>query len=220
MDVAISWLVIIGTAGIGIAASMWWGTGSRTLAIWIGVAGVVLWVIAAGLQLQKYVWASNVPNPARANVFVETVETKNIDDDLMRIGPDKIPTITVVVKNFGQSAAYNSTHQIAARLAAYPPPENLFKLPDSIAGSVEIIPPGGRSVAEVGVGAPLNDSQKTSLGMGRMAVYLFGRIRYMDEYGQWRCTNYRYMVGGDVGFNGTAMSPMSEGNEADIDCNK
>ena len=47
-----------------------------------------------------------------------------------------------------------------------------------------------------------------------MALYSFGEYRYRDAFEQERFTKYRFMVGGDTGFNESAMSPYKEGNEA------
>jgi hypothetical protein len=228
MDIAIGWLVAVGAVAIGIGGTIWWGNGNRTVAIWTTAAGFGLWIFAAALQAQQYVnQAAAAKKPTideiakrqlRANVLVESIETTNIDDDLMTIGPDKIPSIRIVARNFGQTPAHNVTHRVSARVAGFPPPSDLFRAPNLTGGSSEIMGPGGRSIFEVGAGQPLNDSQKTLLGLGRLAVYLFGRIDYTDDFGDMRCTKFRYMVGGSVGFNGNAMSAMSDGNEVDSDC--
>ena len=229
MDIAIGWLVAIGAVAIGTGGTIWWGNGNRTVAIWTAAAGFVLWILAGALQAQEYVNQASVASPKpgideiakrqlRANVLVEWVETTNIDDDLMTIGPDKIPSIRLGVRNSGQTPAHNVTHRISARVAAFPPPADLFRVPNLSAGSSEVMASGGRSIYEVGAGPPLNDSQKTLFGLGRLAVYLFGQIDYTDDFGDTRCTKFRYMVGGSIGFNGTAMSAMSDGNEVDTDC--
>lgn len=225
MDLLFFWLPIIGGVLLGgIAGNAWYG-GNRVLAIWLGFAGVICFELVLAFQLEQAVTKVNRPSltdiaikQSRANIFVSDVQTQNIDDDMMAIGPTKIPSIRVVIENSGQTPAYGVTHQIAARLAEFPPPNGLFKLPNLGRGSVDNLPAGGKSMAEVGVGQPLGPDQKTLLGLGRLAVYLFGRIEYTDAFGEQRCTKYRMMVGGNAGFNGTRMVKMSEGNEADKDC--
>src|SRR5205085_9355367 len=42
---------------ISIAIGAWYGL-DRTIAMWAGIAGVICFVVLAGLQLQQYVWRS------------------------------------------------------------------------------------------------------------------------------------------------------------------
>lgn len=61
MDVAVFWLVIVGPLLVGVAATIWFGNGGRTLALWIGFTGIVLLILAPVLQLQKFVNEAVLP---------------------------------------------------------------------------------------------------------------------------------------------------------------
>ena len=53
METAVVWLLVIGPLIISIGAAIYWGSGSKTVGLWIGfVPGAVVLVIAAGLQWQ------------------------------------------------------------------------------------------------------------------------------------------------------------------------
>jgi hypothetical protein len=155
---------------------------------------------------------------ARAYITVDGVDMSNIDDDLMTIGPDKIPSIRLTIRNAGLTPAHNVRARVSARIETFPPPRGLFKLFPHGTGQGFMLAPGVKSVLEVGAGQPLNDSQKTLFGLGRLGAYLFGQIDYIDEFGEKRCTRFRMMAGGSVGFMGTAMHNMDEGNETDRNC--
>jgi hypothetical protein len=225
MDLAIFWLPIIGGILLGgFAVSAYFG-GNKTAALWVGFFGFICFCLVAALQIQQAIWKSSGPvvddteiRKSRAYVFIDTIRTSSIDDDLTAIRPDKIASILVVVKNTGQTPAFKFWHHASIRIADFPPPADLFSVPVIQLNSIDNLPPGGFAQITVGLGRPLNDSEKTLLGLGRMAVYLFGEIGYNDVFGIKRCTKYRYRVGGDVGFNGTAMAPMAEGNEVDANC--
>jgi hypothetical protein len=228
LDFSITWLPIIGALVLGSAVTIWYGVGSKNVAIWTGFAGAIILALGFSLHLQKVVVDAETTKPgvdeteikkARAYVFIDTIKTSNIDDNVFVVARDLHAHILVVVKNTGQTPAFKFTQQAAIRFAAWPPPENLFTLPKVAPGSRDTLPSGGFAQITAGLGRHLNIDEKTILGLGTHAVYLFGEIRYEDVFGIKRCTRYRYRVGGDVGFHSTAMVPMSEGNEVDQDCN-
>jgi hypothetical protein len=228
METAVVWLLVAGPLLIGIGAAIYWGSGSKITGLWSGfVPGAIALVVAAALQIHIIILKADSPETSvndteikksRAYVFIDTIKTKNIDDNIHVTAADLIAHALVVVKNTGQTPAFKFTHQAAIRLAAWPPPNDLFKVSKLTPNSRDTLPSGGFAQITASLGKHLNVDEKTILGLGMSAVYLFGEISYEDVFGIKRCTRYRYRVGGDVGFNGTAMAPMSEGNEVDQDC--
>jgi hypothetical protein len=229
METAVVWLLVIGPLLIGIGAAIYWGSGNNTVGLWAGFfPGAIALVLAATLQVQTIISKSQIAETpplnetevkkARAYVFIDTIKTKNIDDNISVTAPDLIGHILVVVKNTGQTPAFKFTHHAAIRLAAWPPPDGLFNLPEVAPNSRDTLPSGGFAQITVSLGRHLNVDEKTVLGLGIQAVYLFGEIGYDDVFGIKRCTHYRYRVGGDIGFNGSSMAPMTEGNEVDQNC--
>jgi hypothetical protein len=173
------------------------------------------------LQAQHYIKDAESPDieidKARAYVLIESVELSNVDDDLLTIASNKIASVKIVAKNSGHTPATNVKHQAHMRIGAFPPPAELFNVPNLPPQSVFTLGAGDRGVTYAGLGRALNDSEKTSMGLGITAVYVFGEISY-DSYGVRRCTHYRYLVGGNVGFNGVSMSQMAQGNYIDKNC--
>ena len=53
MNLVDTWLCIIGTLLIGVAATIWWGDGNKTVALWcVAFPGAVMLLMAVGLQIQ------------------------------------------------------------------------------------------------------------------------------------------------------------------------
>jgi hypothetical protein len=127
---------LVGGLIIAAALAVWYGGGNKISAIWVGYFGVVVALAGFALNIQKFVWDSGESHADdarikqfRAYVLIDTIRTSNIDDDLMTIRPDKIASILVVVKNTGQTPAFKFWHHVAIRIAEFPPPDGLFKLP-------------------------------------------------------------------------------------------
>lgn len=58
MDIAITWLLVIGPLVVSVAAAIWWGNGDKILAIWVAVGGFIIFIVAAALQVQAVVLRS------------------------------------------------------------------------------------------------------------------------------------------------------------------
>lgn len=225
MEIFNLWLPLIGGGVFAAIAISAWFAEYKLTGIWFGFAACVCFLLLAALQIQEFEIAkSHVHSESpevrrtRAYVFIDTIKTSNIDDNLMTVAPDKIASIFVAIKNTGQTPALKFTHQTHISFAAFPPPSGLFDIPRLKPGTVDNLAVGAFATTTVGLGRALSVDEKTILGLGTHAVYLFGQIFYEDVYGIKRCTRYRYRVGGDVGFNGTNMAPMPEGNETDVNC--
>jgi hypothetical protein len=65
MDFAIFWLPLVASILLGgVAIAAWYG-GDRTLAVWVGFAGAICFLLTMALQLQQQVWrTANQPNLA------------------------------------------------------------------------------------------------------------------------------------------------------------
>ena len=101
MDVAVSWLVIIGPLLIGLASTIWYGSG-RTPALWIGFTGAVLLFLAGALQCQQWIWkSSNLAPQAQAQ------------EKQMPVDNPKQPVISGSgnIVTFGQSGGQNVINQ-------------------------------------------------------------------------------------------------------------
>lgn len=192
MDFAVTRLGILGPVVFGAGLAIWGLTnGNKTSALWAGFFGLFMILVAMTLHLQQSIWkdeaaakdqgptaAEIAAKQSRAYVLLEDVEMSNIADDTGVVG--KVPMIRIVIKNSGQTPAYGVVHQTAARLAPFPPPPDLFRMPSLPPQSVDIIAAGSSSLAVVGLDNPINMDRVTMLGFGTMAVYVFGQITYQD----------------------------------------
>jgi hypothetical protein len=96
---------LVGGLIIAAALAVWYGGGNKISAIWVGYFGVVVALAGFALNIQKFVWDSGESHADdarikqfRAYVFIDTIRTSNIDDDLMTIRPDKIASISSLLK--------------------------------------------------------------------------------------------------------------------------
>ena len=62
----------------------------------------------------------------RAYVFVDHVQTTNIDDDLTIDDPTKLQSVTVVFKNSGLTPAYNVKQIASLKFTDFPPNQAVF----------------------------------------------------------------------------------------------
>ena len=60
----------------------------------------------------------------------------------------------------------------------------------------------------------LSTAGAKALADGTAAIYVWGLITYKDAFGTDRFTNYRYMIGGNVGVRGVFLAQCENGNEA------
>jgi hypothetical protein len=160
----------------------------------------------------------------RAYVFVDTAQTVNIDDDITKDDTTALQSVIITTKNYGLTPAFGVKDDGTLKFTDFPPKSDVFhKLQPTGPISVETMGPQGMSkkviepVPNFALGVPRKKLLKDKV----KAIYVFGKIDYRDAFGFHRCTRYRYMVGGDAGFqpDGTLLK-MEVGNEADIDCQK
>jgi hypothetical protein len=63
-----TWLCVIGALLLGVAATIWWGNGNKTVSLWcVAFPGIVMLAIAAGLQIQhRYILTTSTSSLGRA----------------------------------------------------------------------------------------------------------------------------------------------------------
>jgi hypothetical protein len=174
---------------------------------------IFLWVATRDLVSGS---ESTARRQLRAYVFVSGAAVTNIAEG------DGIPEAQVVIKNFGQTPAYNFVNITGFAANVYPPPSSIrLTVPDE-----EFFQPIAKSdlgptQAEISTTdwrekrRPLTQDERAALAEGKAIIYVYGEIRYVDAFGRQRWTKYRYMMGGPVGVRpGGRLAPCDEGNEA------
>jgi hypothetical protein len=198
-----------------------WATIFGVIGAWIGLA-ILIWQTVMTRQtsereLRAYVLGDsgmiiNVANPIplyNGQVLPET--------DARITNTAAGPGAFIHIKNTGQTPAFKVMHwgYICFReyplAAALPGPLPLVNnLPTSVLGPAQI------ATKLLELNPPLSAAQIVDLRNGTGAVYVFGRITYVDAFHKNRFTHYRLMyhkVGGAIGVS-TTLSFCEEGNDA------
>lgn len=136
----------------------------------------------------------------------------------------------VIIKNFGQTPAYNATHWACSGIRDFPTggqiggePDDLRHYPEEEALTAPvIINPGG--IENYGhiffCDDPIPEDhtlaadEKAGLVSGTKVVYIYGRTDYTDIFGDKRYTNYRVMTNYPFGMGQGQTRHSRKGNEA------
>jgi len=125
------------------------------------------------------------------------------------------PSTTYSIKNFGKTPAYKVSHLAAIDVREYPLTTPL-ETPHSNEPWTTPIPPEGITTKTLRYPSPLDPSQLQGIQNGTLAIYIWGRITYLDAYNRSHITNYRLFHNSVVGYTGisTDMRHCSQGNDA------
>jgi hypothetical protein len=120
LDLAITWLPLIGALVLGSAVTVWYGIGSKNVAIWTGFAGAVILALGFSLHLQKVVADADVkpagPTDAeiasqRAYVTVKEMSAR-IDRENNNV---RAVYFRAIWENGGNTPARNARQSIAMK---------------------------------------------------------------------------------------------------------
>jgi hypothetical protein len=158
----------------------------------------------------------SVERQLRAYVFVSGAAVTNVTEG------DGIPEAQVVIKNFGQTPAYKVVNVTGFAMDVYPPPKSIrLTVPkEEFSTPIAKSDLGPTQVETSTTDAkekkrPLSQDEKAALAEGKLIIYVYGEIRYVDAFGRPQSTKYRYMMGGPVGVrSGGRLVSCEEGNEA------
>jgi hypothetical protein len=128
------------------------------------------------------------------------------------------PKAHVVIKNYGQTPAYELLHWTGMEVETWPHPDNF----DFVLGTLakHTLGPGAfihgyQDRFLKGPPRALTTEQHAGLRDKSMALYVFGEIRYKDAFRKTRFTKYKMMIGGPVGMDESgALVTCEEGNDA------
>jgi hypothetical protein len=126
-----------------------------------------------------------------------------------------VATYVLEIQNRGQTPAYKV--EVWGNVVLWPDP-CVERLPASAEGFRPFAPMGPGAIAYRTADArrKLTDEEFDAIARGRMAVYYYGAIRYVDAWGKQHTTSYRYQLGGSLGMTkNDALSISEDGNDAD-----
>jgi hypothetical protein len=118
----------------------------------------------------------------------------------------------VVIKNFGQTPAYNVVMSVGVDTVrfplttALPSPNFRHKLPN--------IGPGGERTHRFEGDEPIPVEWRARFEQKTSAVYVYGKIKYRDAFAARRFTDFRLYKGGDSGVSGPELNFSPDGNKA------
>jgi len=208
----------------------WADIKNSPVGIFTGIIAIFTILLVAAGFYQAAVTRAATRKQLRAYVFVETMDVLNVTGNAPppipgqpppQVGPwiyrpDIGPAVMMIIKNTGQTPAYDVVHYGNLCVAEYRPSPNLPPQIHIPTATKVAIPPDGKTSKFVNLPQPLTDDEINQLRTGTHAIYLFGRITYKDIFNKKRFTNFRFFHNGFVGILGqiTTVTGCEEGNEA------
>ncbi|WP_166294416.1 hypothetical protein [Bradyrhizobium sp. 2S1] len=124
------------------------------------------------------------------------------------------PMATVIIKNFGQTPAYDVEAWIHLWVAEHPLNEVLPDAPPEMKKAKGTLYPGSTLIFQMPKDPPVKKEYIHLLGTSEGTIYVYGGIIYRDIFNNRRFTKYRLIYGGPHGMTGNLMGNDREGNEA------
>ena len=199
MDVAVAWLSILGPISLAYAVAVWGFTnGQRTPALWMGVAGVGMLLIATALHIQQNIWKAeaSAPGPTAAEMNRERAYVSVIDGEVAYT-PGKPPTVALTLKNTGLTAARDVKWMTNFTLTSASSDTSLGRRDE--APKVSLRPQGIHSYQFTLEN--WDTEWEPSLKSGTITIVAAGEIEYTDVYGNHWSESYHLVSGGVYGRN-------------------
>jgi hypothetical protein len=141
----------------------------------------------------------------RANLLIDSVTI---------VPGAPIFTARVVIKNYGQTPAYDAKKWVGIGTDYFPLRKTLTPPPEDFPMSVSILGPGQMTQFDIPLIKQPTQEEWIDFKRGTAAIYVFGEIRYRDAFKQPRTTKYR-MFSKDEKLAIDQFAPYYDGNEAD-----
>jgi hypothetical protein len=204
MDVAVAGLCILGPIFVAYAFAVWGFTnGYRTSALWMGVAGVGMLVVAVALQIQQNIWKIDASEPRAtvAEMSRERAYVSVVDGELI-YAPGKPPTVNLILRNTGRTEARDvkwTTNFTLASAAADIPLGWRDEAPKIS------LPPQSTHSYQFTL-ENWDTEWEPSLKAGTVAIVAAGETGYTDIYGNHWSESYRLVSGGMYGPNSNIVA--------------
>jgi hypothetical protein len=195
MDAATFWLPIVGGILLGgIAGNAWYG-GNRVLALWLGFAGVVCFLLVATLQIQRSLSSVKGPPP-----FV-TISSISFPDVIIKPGPIIIrwgiknrSMLPVTIVEANMTLWFETDHNPLPPRPQYV--ASAHKLTGIDIGIGDTFP------ATFQRAEPLNQDAVDQINASKLVLYVYGFVRVSDRDGGVGCRGFlaQYTPGNDPAF--------------------
>jgi hypothetical protein len=178
-----------------------WTLSDEIAAITSGAAGLqfIALILTVGVMIR------NGRRQLRAYVNVTKVTGWN----------DGRHTFTIEIKNYGQTPAYHMRTDCAVVLTDYPLVQELMLPANPTFTGPCIAAPGAESHIVIEVEPLFPDDELDRVLDGKKAIFIFGKITYIDAFNSHRWTLFRHMLGGDAFLKQSGnCAHAREGNDA------
>ncbi len=196
-----------------------WLTGGMLL-----IAAMQAWFFFVQLRLMR---ASMKVAQATASATEQTVEAMkdtahrqlrayvSIDKAWIKFPEPGVPSVTVTVKNAGQTPAHDLRHWIHQWIEKHPLQVELPVPPEGFVMSTSLLGAGATHDMRIEHPKPIiKQPFLDQIGTPEATIYVYGQITYKDVFGQHQYLKYRLMHGGQTKNPPGILSPCEEGNEA------
>ena len=179
--------------------------------ILLGGATIALWRSTKKLWLAGEKQLTHSENTAkrqlRAYVGLRKYEIEGT-------GIGEHPKVTLTFQNAGQTPAHSVTVQYGIGVDNFPQPElaRTAALPD--AKSVAVLLPGAFMKPALACPRGMSQAEINAINAGTAAIYCFGVVKYRDIFDEPRQTEFRLMMGGDLGGYPDKLGVTETGNTA------
>jgi hypothetical protein len=181
-----------------------WTLSDKIAAIAIVVGFLQFVALVATVQ----VMTATARRQLRAYVLVKGARLENWDS------VDDPAIATVVVRNYGQTPAYSVDSFVGIAPHNYPLTIEV-KAPENLKTVKSILAPGGEHIFRVPTRRALEADEIVLVSSGEAAIYVVGRISYVDAFKKNRVTNFLLFYGGEIGAAPDGlMGPYETGNDA------
>jgi hypothetical protein len=141
----------------------------------------------------------------RANVLIDSVVV---------VPGTSIFTARIVIKNYGQTPAYEARMWVGIDTDYFPLQKTLEAPAEDFRMAVSILGPGQMTQMDIPLRRHPTEEEWSDFKKGDGAIYVFGGIRYRDAFKQPRTTKYRMFSSGEK-MAIDQFAPYHTGNEAD-----
>lgn len=190
----------------------------------LGVAAFQAWMFLTQLQLMKRSMTVAEAAASAADRSVETMQDTarrqlraylSIDRAWIEFPEPGVPSVTVVIKNAGQTPAHDLSHWIHQWIETYPLKIQLPVPPHGFVMSASLLGSGATHDMCITHPKPIIKLPfLEQIGTPDATIYVYGEITYKDVFGEKQFLKYRLMHGGPHKQPPGILSPCEEGNEA------
>lgn len=195
----------------------------------VAVVGVVVLAVSAGIMAWQAIEtheAVMVSAEATAVANRQWLTARDTEERQLRayisvdaaaetnFGHGLAPIFHVVLKNAGQTPAYNVRAMVGTDMNWFPI-HGAYRTATATQPTPSVLGPGGLVHGIVPTARVLTDEENTDIATGIGAIYGFGTITYLDAFKRPHYTKFRFYYGGDAGTRSDGlMKPTAIDNDA------